>query len=77
MLEFTVDYRLQEHPAARGLLLATLAAGLFALWQRARRRRQALEQSVEKRSHQLAQAKKQLDRKGGNYFDHSLISLEQ
>ena len=42
VLEFTADYRLQEHPAVRGLLLAILAAGLFGLWQRGRRRRQSL-----------------------------------
>ncbi len=61
VLEFTADYRLQEHPAVRGLLLAILATGLFGLWQWGRRRRQALEQSVHKRSLQLAQATKQLE----------------
>lgn len=61
VLEFSADYRLQEHPAARGLLLMLVAAGLLGLWQWGRRRRQALEQSVHKRSLQLAQATKQLE----------------
>ena len=61
-LEFHADYRLHEHPAARGLVALLLLLGTMALWLLMRRRQQALELAVQERTSQLDQATDQIAR---------------
>jgi len=59
-LEFTAEYRLHEHPAARAMLLVLITLMIIAIWRIARRRKLALEHSIEQRSSQLDKATRQL-----------------